>query len=54
MFVGLVGGGRLIEILTDFREPINSKQPQVGKIIHCAKCLDFAAYKAGGSVKTVR
>ena len=27
--------------------------PQVGKIVHFAKCLEFAAFKAGGSVKTV-
>ena len=26
---------------------------QVGKIVHFAKCLEFAAFKAGGSVKTV-
>ena len=27
--------------------------PQVGKIVHFVKCLEFAAFKAGGSVKTV-
>ena len=27
--------------------------PQVGKIVHFAKCLEFAAFKSGGSVKTV-
>ena len=64
MFVGFVGGGGLIEILTANYttrflcqkypcEPINSKLLHVGKIIHCAKCLDFAAYEAGGSVNTV-
>ena len=26
---------------------------QVGKIVHFAKCLEFAAFKAGGSVNTV-
>ena len=24
--------------------------PQVGKIVHFAKCLEFAAFKAGGGV----
>ena len=27
--------------------------PQVGKIVHLAKCLEFAAFKAVGSVNTV-
>ena len=27
--------------------------PQVGKIVHLAKCLEFAAFKAGGSVNTI-
>ena len=50
----------LIEILTaDYttrflcqkysRKPINSKLPQVGKIIHFAKYLDSAAYKTEGT-----
>ena len=26
---------------------------KVGKIVYFAKCLEFAAFKAGGSVKTV-